>query len=77
MIGGTSGFIVITGTNGASNSSKYMGWFEWTTGSTYPTITQLVASSGQGTLTVTLSSSDIQASIDSGTFNFNVRVLLL
>jgi hypothetical protein len=73
----TSGFIMIIGVNGAGNSSKYMGWFEWTSGSTNATVTQLVASSGGGTLAVTITGTAIQASIDTGTYTFNVRVLLL
>jgi hypothetical protein len=70
---GQSGFIVVVG---SGYNAKYMGWFEWTTGSTSANLVQLAAMSNSGVINVTLNTIYIQAYLNSGTCNVNVRVLL-
>lgn len=70
IVSGKSGFILITGFN-----FKYMGYFEWTNGSTTATLTQISALNTINTLTVTLNATDIQATC-SVSAAVNVRVIL-
>jgi hypothetical protein len=66
---GTGGFIVIYGFN-----FKYMGYFEFTSGTTTANLTQQVIINNTNTLTVSLSSLNIQAAV-SVTSTVYVRVM--
>jgi hypothetical protein len=72
IISGTSGFIVIV----SDYNAKYMGYFEWTTGVTTATLTQIMALNSASTLTVSLSGNTIQATSSVTSAGVTVRTIL-